>query len=345
MQASKNESSFKDKSLTPAFHNLKTVTDALLSPAVDYSAIKEAVLSLKVLFTKAVSFNDTEPTNQPHIFTESGLAISPRSAAFCIIDMMRTRKFLLGIRDAIEEKLKMNPGRPVTVLYAGTGPFATLVTPLITVFTAQQLQIVLLEINPVSFYYLQKTIQHFGMEDYIIDLVQVDAVTYSIPRNQQPDIIVSETMKPGLEKEPQVSVVANLLSQCDQNPVLIPKQIKVDVCLAGNMTDDPDPVIILKTLLKLDAATAVQIKKNPKDVPVLSQGILVTIPELPEPRYSRLVLDTSIRIYGHHVLGLNESGITLAKLLMDIAALKKYPARLLFKYHIESEPGFRVTEM
>jgi len=345
MQATKHEGNLKNKPLTPAFHNLKTITDALLCPVADYNAIREAALSLKLLFTEAVAFDYMEPANQPHILTESGLAIGPMSAAFCIIDMMRTRKFRLGIRDAIEERLRMNPGRPVTILYAGTGPFATLLTPLTTIFNPMQLQMVLLEINPVSFHYLQKTIQQFGMEEYIVDLVQADAVTYSIPRNQHPDIIVSETMKPGLEKEPQVSVVANLLSQCDQNPVLIPELIKVDACLAGNMIDDPDPIITLKTLLKLDAGTAVQIKNNPEDVLVFSQGILVTIPVLPGSRYNRLVLDTSIRVFRHHVLGFNESGITLPKLLMDLAALKKFPARLLFKYYIESEPGFRVTEM
>ena len=239
----------------------------------------------------------------------------------------------------------MNPERPVTILYAGTGPFATLLTPLITIFRPVQLQMILLEINPVSFHYLQKTIQQFGMEDYIVDLLQTDAVTWLIPGNRQPDIIVSETMKPGLQKEPQVSVVANLLSQCTQKPILIPELIKVDVCLVGNLINYSDAITSIKTLLELDAETAVQIKNNPHDIPVLSQGILVTIPELPGSPFTGLILDTSVRVFGQHVLGFNETGITLPLPLMEIAALKKFPARLLFRYHIESEPGFRVTEM
>jgi predicted RNA methylase len=345
MQATKHDGNLKNQSLTSSFHNLKTITNALLSPVMDYSAIREAALSLKKLFTEAVAFDDTDNSGNENIRTSSGLAIGPRSAALCITDMMRTRKFILGIRDAIEERLRLNPGRPVTVLYAGTGPFATLLTPLITVFRPAQLQMVLLEINPVSFYYLQKTMYQFGMEDYLVDLVQADAVTYAIPGNQQPDIIVSETMMPGLQKEPQVSIAANLLSQCKRNPVLIPDLIKVDVCLAGNMINYPESFITLKTLLELDAETAVRIKNNPEDVPALSPGILVTIPELPASQYYRLVLITSIRVFGNHALGFKESGITLAQPLMDLATLKKYPARLLFKYHIESEPGFRVTEM
>ena len=331
--------------MASASHNLKTITQTLLTPVMDYTSIREATLSLKELFSETVAFNDTDTSACENIKTQAGLAIGPRAAALCIVDMMRTRKFLLGIKEAIEERLKINPGQPVTILYAGTGPFASLLTPLITVFRPEQLQMVLLEINPVSFHYLQKTIEQFGMEDHIVDLVQADAVTYSIPATRQPDIIVSETMKPGLEKEPQVSVVANLLSQCDQNTVLIPELIKEDIALAGNMTDAPDPVVSLKTLLELDAGTAVQIKTNPKEVAVLSPGILLTIPELPASPYNRLVLDTSIRIYGNHVLGFNESGITLPLQVMKPAALKNFPARLLFKYYIESKPGFRVREM
>jgi hypothetical protein len=102
------------------------------------------------------------------------------------------------------------------------------------------------------------------MQDHIVDFVQADAVTYSIPGNQQPGIIVSETMKSGLQTEPQVSIVANLLSQCDQNTILIPELINVDVCLAGDMINYPGSFIRLKTLLELDAKTAVRIKNNPE---------------------------------------------------------------------------------
>lgn len=331
--------------MTPAFHNLKSVTEALLSPVMDYSGIREASLSLKKLFSEVVAFDEMESVNQPNIPTKTGIAIAPRWAASCLIDIIRTRKFLLGIRDAIEERLNMNPGRPVTVLYAGTGPFATLITPLITVFRPAQLQMVLMEINPVSIRYLQKIIQQFDMEDYLIDLVQADAVTWSIPGNQQPDIIVSETMNNGLQKEPQVSIAANLLSQCSRNPVLIPELIKVDVCLMGNTIDHPEDIILLKTLLELDAETAVRIKNNPENVPALSPGIIVTIPGLPDYQYNQLVLCTFIRVFGQHSLGFNESGLTIAHILRMTDSFKKYPVRLLFQYHIESNPGFRVTEV
>ncbi len=331
--------------MTQAFHSLKTVTDSLLSPVMDYTLVREASISLMKLFSDAVAFDEKEEAIESEIITDAGKAIASKWAAFCLIDMMRTRKFIIGIKDAIAERLKMNPGKPVKVLYAGTGPFAPLLTPLITVFNPAQLQMVLLEINPVSMGYLKKIIHHFGMEDHIIDLVEADAVTYSITGNQQPDIIVSETMNNALQKEPQVSIVANLLSQCRENTILIPELVRVDVCLMGNTIHNPEPVISLKTLMELDAETAVRIKDHPEDIPALSPGIIVTIPELPVNQYNQIVLCTSIRIFRQHSLGFNESGLTIPHILRMTDSFKKYPVHLLFKYSIESNPGFRVTEV
>ncbi len=329
--------------MTPAIEKLKIITRDLLSPVLDYSAIRNASVSLKALFEDEVAFDHNDQTNWEHILTGSGQAVGPWTAAFCVTDMMRTRKFILGIREAIETRLKKEPGKPVTLLYAGTGPFATLLTPLTTVFSPSQLKMVLLEINPVSFGFLQKTIQQFGMKDYLVEAVLADAATWTIPSNLQPDIIVSETMKPGLDKEPQVSIVAYLLSQCNRDPILIPESIKVDVYLEGNLINNPDAKYFLKTLIELDAKMAVRINNNPGDVEVVSKGIMLDISELPDPQYTSLVLITTIRVFGDHVLGYNESGISIPFHLMKTASINKYPVKLLFQYNMGSKPGFIVT--
>jgi predicted RNA methylase len=331
--------------MTPAFQILKLITEELLSPVLDYNRVREASLSLKKLFSDAIAFDEMDENNQPNIPTGSGMALSPRSAASCLVDMMRTRKFILGIRDAIEERSKKGTGKPVRVLYAGTGPFASLLTPLITVFKPEQLQMVLMEINPVSIGYLKKIIQHFGMQAYITDLLQADAVTWTIPDELQPDIIVSETMNNALQREPQVSIVANLLPQCTRNPFLIPELVKVDACLMGNVVEQPQNIILLKTLLELDAQTAKAIKNDPGRVPALSPGIIVTLPRTPGLTHNQLVLCTTIHVFGKHILGFNESGLTTPHILGMANSFKRYPVRLLFQYHIDSIPGFRVTEL
>src|SRR6185436_5671391 len=140
-----------------------------------------AAHALKDLFCQAVGYDEAGAALQQHIQTTGGQAINTYTAALCITDMMRTRKFLLGIKEAIEERLKTNAGKPVTVFYAGSGPFATLLTPLTTIFGPGQLQMVLLEINPASIDYLHKTVQQFRLEKYIVGIGQADAVHYIIP--------------------------------------------------------------------------------------------------------------------------------------------------------------------
>lgn len=330
--------------MPPHFDKLKSLTTELLSPVVNYGKNREAAMALNKLFSEVAGFDEMDPANQFEILTKAGKAIAPRWAASCIDDFMRTRKFMLGIRDAIELKQKQNPGKPVRVLYAGTGPFAALLTPLITVFSPQQLQMVLVEINPVSVQHLQKIVQQFNMEDYLIELVEADAVTWLIPEHLQPDILVSETMNNALQKEPQVSIVANLFSQCNPGTILIPELVKVDVCLLGNIMDNPKDILYLETLMTVDAETAIRIKNNPEQVTVISQGITVTIAEPPPERFRTLALTTYIRVFGDHCLAFNESGITIPQKLKKETWFNKYPTRLLFKYSLNSNPGFSVDE-
>ncbi|MGH2553133.1 MAG: hypothetical protein ACRDEB_05415 [Chitinophagaceae bacterium] len=330
--------------MSAVFLKLASVTKSLLSDELDYGKLTNAVIALKKLFCEAAGFDELADVNQQNIQTASGKAIAPRWAASCLDDMMRTRSFILGIRDAIEEKLRLNAGRPVTVLYAGAGPFATLLTPLITCFSSEQVKMVLIEINPVSIRHLQKMILHIGMEEYIIDVVQADAVNYSIPDDQQPDILVSETMNNALQREPQVSIVANLMSQCSRQPFLIPEQIKIEACLIGDPLLNPSSILSLNTLLELDVQTAIQIKNDPDKVQALSPGVQVTIPSRPDPLYKQLALCTTIRIFRQHVIRHNESGLTIPQILMMISSIKKFPVRMLFQYCISDTPGFKITD-
>jgi len=319
-------------------HQLKTITSNLLTPDVNYNAIRMAVHELKDLFYKAVDFDEAEAAKQQHIQTAGGQAINIYTAALIITDMMRTRKFLMGIKEAVDVRLKTNPGKPVTVFYAGSGPFATLLTPLTTIFSPDQLQMILLEINPASIHYLEKTIQQFGLEKYIAGVEEADAVLYSIPGKYQPDILLSETMRPSLQKEPQVSIVANLLPQCKNKPILIPESIMVEACLMGYQGIDAPSLKSLHILLNLDSSSAVEIKKEP----VISTGIVIHIPEKPEPLYTSLALTTTVKVFGDHIIGAQESGLTMIRPEMDLAAIPGYPASFLIRYIMNENPGFEM---
>lgn len=324
---------------------MEAQTKILLAPGAEYSAMAKACRELKKLFSEAVEFDEEEISNQHRISTNAGMALDPRSAASCLDDVTRTRKFILGLRDAIDDRLKQDPNRPITIFYAGTGPFASLITPLTSIFSPSQMQLVLMEINPASFKCLGKMIASFEMEDYVIDLVQADAATYSIPASQQPDIVVSETMNNALRKEPQVAIVANLMRQCNRHPLLIPGSIRVDACLYGNTELDSEAFILIKSLLDLDSETSRKIGDDPNTVAVLSSGVEVIIPDTPGLAYDQLVLRTSMHIYGEHKLLENESGLTIPHIVMMKGTSFKAGDKLNFRYSMGADPGFTFSRV
>jgi hypothetical protein len=95
--------------------------------------------------------------------------------------------------------------------------------------------------------------------------------------------------------------------------------------------------------LELDTETAMWIKNTPDNVPVIDEGITMTIDEQPLPSFSSLVLYTTIRVFKNHWLHFNETSLTIPHHLMDLSAIKEYPVHLLFKYKMEHEPGFLLS--
>lgn len=322
---------------------LKEITAVLLSSVMDYSAVRNASLAMMELFCNATDLDKLAAINEEHIKTASGVAVSTISAVNCIMDMNRNRIFLMGLQDAIEEKLKTNPYEPVIVLYAGTGPFATLVSPLTTVFSPAQLQLVLLEINPLSIGYLNKTIQQFGMEPFVMSVIETDAASFIIPDKYQPDIIVSETMMPTLRTEPMVAIIANLVSQCTRNLILIPESVLVEVALITNIIKPGYKIFPLKQLLELNAQTAVSIKTNITSLPVFSDGITVTVDEMPDPSFTSLSLLTTIQVFKTHILDFNKCSLTMPQPVINLKDINKWPATFRFQYAMGVMPGFVVS--
>jgi hypothetical protein len=323
---------------------LGRITNILLEDHIDYTAIRDACMALRNIFFEATGFDESLPETQAHISTEAGLAVGPLSAAFCITDMLRTRVFLRGLFEAIKDRLTINPSKPVTVLYAGTGPFATLLVPLTTRFTPQQLQMVLLEINPVSIIHLRKTIEYFHIEPYIALLEEADAVQYIIPQTCQPDILLSETMKPALLREPQVSIVANLATQ-RVDAILIPECIRIEAAFMPQLSHPNFSVHPLCVLLELTSETGRQLKDGTIKQPVFSDGVVVEITALPDSSFTRLSLLTHLHIYKEHIVQFNESSLTIPQPVMRTDEITHWPASFHFQYLFSPEPHFLVAQL
>ena len=61
------------------------------------------------------------------IHLASGVAINPQAAAHCVNDYGRSVAFIRGVHAAIKILQARFSGQPLKILYAGCGPFATLI--------------------------------------------------------------------------------------------------------------------------------------------------------------------------------------------------------------------------
>ena len=210
---------------------LKHITAVLLRPEDQYEELTKAVHDLSRLFLTVSELEIDGEHNREHIYLAQGKAIGPVWAAMCVREILRTKRFLRGFYQGIKAALARFSNRPLHILYAGTGPFATLAIPLTTVFTSEEVHFTFLEINPLSIQSLKKVITAFQAEKYLYEVVECDAAKYQLDTSNPFQMIVTETMQNALRKEPQVAITMNLAPQMQNGGILIPQNITIDAVL------------------------------------------------------------------------------------------------------------------
>ena len=160
----------------------------------------------------------------------SGVAINPQAAAHCAHDYQRSVVFIRGVYAAICALRVRFADTPLEILYAGCGPFATLLLPLLGKFSPGDLKITLLDIHQNSLDSAELILEKTGFGDHEVNIVQGDACLYKHPHKLH--LIVAETMQKSLEQEPQFAVTANLGPQIFSEGVFIPQRIDVNFALA-----------------------------------------------------------------------------------------------------------------
>lgn len=278
---------------------------------------------------------------------DSGLAISPTTAAMCVRELLRTPAFIRGLGMAIREAL--HPDRPVRVLYAGCGPYALLALPLMTAFSRDQVVFTLLDIHEQCLVDAMELIDSLGLADHVSECICADAARYTIPADKIPDVIVSETMSVTLHNEPQVSIARNLLQQAP-DARMVPQSVGVAACLldsakeftfmpAGHTGEIPEPRrdrIYLGKLFELDAAAIRSWAGNTSDR--LPAG-KITLPAVLDARYHPHLL-TRITVYGDTCLQDYETSLTQPKPLPG----KFHGGEALqFHYQLGNDPELQYT--
>lgn len=307
---------------------VRAAAERLILCGDDFQEMKMAVDSLYELFKSITGINFTE-WNDADIHLPSGKAISAEGAAHCLLEFRRTAIFLRGIKQAIDFKVDSDKGQ-VKILYAGCGPYATLITPLLPCYSADKISVTLLDINRLSLSSSEKLIKTLGLAEYIDQFVLADASTYKI--DQSYDIVISETMQAGLKNEPQVAITQNLVPQCKLDTIFIPEQITVDAHLMKRGIWDGDLLLEeggeTNYLCELFTVSKANLDSN-------NYRKVVTLPPMFNKPYD-LLLYTRIKVFGNEVLELNDCSLNLPLKYFELR--DNSPKSVEFWYNQSNKP-------
>ncbi|HEY6805425.1 MAG TPA: hypothetical protein VI306_17740 [Pyrinomonadaceae bacterium] len=307
---------------------LEALSDVLLFQN-NKDDLNKAVHQLYELFLQIAGDLSSTETLLPE-----GLAISPEDAARCVLDVTRTTQFLRGVYAALQRALTLFPNRQLEVVYAGCGPFAPLIVPLIKRFEPSQLSLTLVDIHQESLHSVAGIFKLIGAEQYVKSYRQADATTYQ--HDVKIHLLIIETMQRALTAEPQVAVTLNLAKQLSERGILIPEEITVElVCvdLAKDFTDLPKTRVKLGNVLQLSRLSSFTVDSANTfiarviDTTAMKPGLTFT-------------LFTKLRIFEEIILDHYESGITFPHPLHDLTPLTT-SNQLELTYQLGASPGFK----
>jgi len=308
---------------------VKNISEQLVNCGEDYYVLKQSVDGLYDIFKTITGIQIDNLNNDKEIFLPSGVAISPSAAAHCLLELKRTAVFLRGIKKAIDTKIIGN-SEPVRILYAGSGPYATLITPLLTMYKPENLKITILDINQTSLYAAKKLIKALELHDFIDDFILEDATVFKLDKDY--DIVISETMQSCLNNEPQVNIMQNLIPQMNKKAIFIPERISVDANLRKpGKWNDTQTFIVGEELLFLK--NIITIDKNSLDF--IKSKVIVDIP-YDLNGFRELLLYTTVYVYKDQVLGANDCSLNLPIKFYDFS--KRYANSIEFWYSASEKP-------
>lgn len=319
---------------------LNEISAEILFSGDDFGRIYGACRELYDFFSEMTGVgDDSAAEDQTETILANGKAISPLGAARCILDIARTSRFLRGVYAAILELKKRFPGERIEILYAGCGPFASLIVPLLDRFAAGEIRVTLLDFHRRSIETAESVFQKLHLQDFAAGFVQADASRYR--HNAKPHLIIAETMQKTLEKEPQAALMLNLAPQLAENALFVPQKISIEACLADLEREtafDENPRrrerIHLGTVLELDAE-----KIRWQNSPPEFSKVALEIPPTGDTENLSFLLLTKILVFDSIVLDDYDSAITYPTVLRD---LTKYRAgnRVEFLYVADRKPRF-----
>ncbi|MGV3629823.1 MAG: hypothetical protein ACO1O6_01380 [Bacteroidota bacterium] len=277
-----------------------------------------AARTLSVFFTENSSFAGNGQDDSGEITLDGGVALSTYHAAVCVNESIRTARLIKGVHRAVCELQQRFPDQQLHIVYAGCGPYATLLFPLLPLFDPGKLTCTLLEINPLSIQYARTLAGTLGFGEHQLSFLEEDAIRYKSPETIH--LLISETMFNALLREPQLRIVANLAPQLHGKGLMVPEEIRVDLYYSAmsrepyfdNQKDNCDT----KTSAAEYAGTLFSLTRDNNFSKAVSEGNFHFISEsfdFPEHLAAEkpdICIFTHIRTFGGLSIGLGESSLT-----------------------------------
>lgn len=317
----------------------------------NFAELSNTISIFKNLVNELSTLDLENETARKSLFLTNGKALGTTWAALCLDDVLRTKMFIKGVFKAIEQ-LRKKSTKPIHILYAGTGPYATLLLPIFASFTTEEVQATVIEINTESFENMKRLIQKLGFDQYILSYENEDATTIRLKNSETIDIVLSETLQCGLIKEQQIPITFNLLQQVPENTILIPQSLALDICLlnyAGlkNRTENtPEESFcsVLERVIEITnkAATQFQLDLNTSATQILAQKQIM-LPMDKMSLYDNVALLTRITVFENEKIAINESGLTIPILLKKEIDLKT-TQKFTIQYKIDKQPGYIILK-
>jgi predicted RNA methylase len=314
--------------------DIKKLSEDLLHPSISLEFAEQIVNNIYSYFKEItqVSGYDSDIKRLITLPAKNGMALSINHAAQCFLDYQRTTKFLRGTVQAIKDKLEENPNKKVHVFYAGCGPYAPFVTLVAPLFSPDEVEFSLLEINKDSLEQAEVLIENLGFTNYIKNCYLKDATEFKIPNPDEVDILFSETLDALLYRECYVPIMWNLIPQLNKDVKVIPENVKINVSFKEKENETFEATVF-------DVRKNIEKQHEKSTLPKQFESFKVDLSKA--DKYDRIVIDTCVEVYKEHVLRKNESSLTLS-LEMEIEKPVIHKS-VLFTYHTDPQMELKFT--
>jgi len=344
--------------------NINTISDTILDETSSPEALREA---LDAFVASCSEITNIRPDPSFDAWAEdslldNGVAINPQAAAHCAIDYQRSVVFIRGVYAAINVLKARFPDTRLEILYAGCGPFGTLLLPLLGRFSPGELKVYLLDFHQRSLDSVNLLLADFGFCAHAAQTVKADACDYK--HTGKLHLVIAEAMQKSLEQEPQFAVTANLAPQLCPAGVFIPQRIDVSMCLAdlehekelfgqrqkidSNALEKRTPRYLLETvctLLPEHAFDQMQLAQtNSGGLRFELEPTIVVIPRMADMAGFDAALFTRICVFGQHWLKDYASQITLPLKCHELSPLAG-GERYRVSYQLGSYPKFHFERL